>query len=369
MSNIINLNVGVNNQSVDVQVTETGAKVAPYKLVGTCWDESEHKSAKDAIEEVGGNFEVVKEPLIRIPQSVYDAIKNGEPIGELNLSTANLITSHCATMRTDYGNTLGVVGSEYSIANNSESLAFVDMLEEVSGHKVSITSGGVLGHGETFFLQGKLDSSCFLDGDKDEIQHYVTFCNSHNSSGALCALFTPVRVWCQNSLRLALNTPNKVVFKHTKNLGKRIDWQVAENRERALEVFKKSVQFTKEFEERMLMLKAKDVTKNDTLDFTAKLYLDNKNFDLYLKNGRNWDSVDEISTRAKNQMNALLDTIHNGVGQQGMYEGTALHLLNGISCYQNNVVNYRSDEAKLNSLLDGNENVRLNKAYQLLLAA
>lgn len=367
---VVNFTSGVNNQSVNVQYTENGAKTMPYHLFGSTWKEDEHISAHDAISELKADFNVSKQPLIRVPQSVYDAIKNGTPIGELNLSTANLISSHCATVRDDYDGTLGVVGSEYSVANNTESLAFVDMLEEVSGHKVSITSGGVLGHGERFFLQGKMDKSVYLNGDKDEIEQYVIFTNTHDGSGGLAIFMSPIRVICQNSLRLALRTPNKIVYKHTKNLNKRIDWQIAANRERALEVFKKSAQFTKEFEEKMLMLKAKDgITQNDTLDFTAKLFLDNKNFDLYMKNGRNWDGVEEISTRSKNQMNALLDTIHNGVGQKGYYEGTALHLLNGLTCYQQNVVNYRNLDTQFDSMLDGTENNRLNKAYQLLVAA
>lgn len=367
MANVIPMSVGVNNQSVNVKLTESGAREPVYRLFGNVWEEP--ITAREAITEMKADFNVSKQPLIRVPQEVYDAIKNGTPLDSLNLSTANLITSHCATVRDDHDFTLGVVGSEYSVAQNIESLAFVDMLEEVSGHKVDITSGGVLGKGETFFLQGKLDKSCFLNDGKDAVEHYVVFTNGHSGNSALCVYFTPIRVVCQNSLSLSLRNANKVVFKHTKNLKTRLDWEIEENRKRALEVFKRSVRFTDEFEKAMMALKGKDVTKNDTLDFVAKLYLNDASFKLYQQNNRMWDSVDEISTRTKNQMNGLLDSIYNGIGQKGYYEGTALHLINGLTTHQNNALTYKDADAQFKSQVLGTENDRLNKAYSILMAA
>lgn len=367
MANVISMGVGANAQSVNVNLTESGAREPVYRLFGNVWDKP--ISAREAITEMKADFNVSKQPLIRVPQEVYDAIKNGTPLDALNLSMANLITSHCATVRDDNDFTLGVVGSEYSVAQNIESLSFVDMLEEVSGHRVDITSGGVLGNGETFFLQGKLDKSCFLNGKEDEIEQYVVFTNGHSGNSALCVYFTPIRIVCRNSLVLSLRNANKVVFKHTKNLKTRLDWEIEENRKRALEVFKRSVRFTDEFEKAMMMLKAKEVTKNDTLDFTAKLYLNDASFKLYQQNNRNWDSVDEISTRAKNQMNGLLDSIYNGIGQKGYYEGTALHLINGLTTHQNNVLTYKDADTQFKSQVFGTENDRLNKAYSLLMAA
>lgn len=366
MATIVTLDNVMNNQSVNINLTETGAKMPVYIRFGHTWNEP--ISAKEAIEDMGADFNVSKQPLIRVPQSVYDAINNGEDVGNLNLSRANLITSHCATIRDDKDYTLGVVGSEYSVAQNAQSLAFVDMLEEVSGHNVKITSGGVLGMGETFFLQGKLDKSCFL-GDGDEVEQYVTFCNGHSGKSALCVYMTPIRVVCQNTLMLSLRNANKVVFKHTKNLNARLDWELEENRRKALEVFSKSVKFSKEFESAMMKLKSKEVTKNDTLDFAAHLYLTDAAYKLYLQNNRNWDNVDEISTRSKNQMNGLLDSINNGIGQKGYYEGTALHLINGLTTYQQNAMNWKDNETQFKSLIEGTENARLNKAYNLLIAA
>lgn len=363
----IAMNGALNEQTIShVELTDTGAKKPVFKLFGHIWDEP--ISAKDAIKDMGADFNVIKEPLIRVPQSVYDAINNGDEVSDLTLSRANLIKSHCATMRDDMNYTLGIVGSEYSVAQNTESLAFIDMLEEVSGHKVQITSGGVLGNGETFFLQGKLDKSCFLDKD-DEVEQYITCANGHNGNSPLSIYFTPIRVICQNTLMLSLRNSNKVVFKHTKNLKHRLDWEIEENRRKCLKVFSTSVMFTKEFEDAMLRLKSKKVTDNDTLDFAAKLYLNDAAFKLYKDNNRNWDGVDEISTRSKNQLNALIDSIHNGIGQKGYYEGTALHLINGLTTYQQNAMKWRDIESEYKSIIDGTENQRLNKAYYLLMAA
>lgn len=365
MGNIVALN-NPTSQSINVTTAENGAKMPVFQLFGYTWDKP--ISAKEAITDMGADFNVSKQPLIRVPQDVYDAIKKGEHVDNLNLSAANLIDTHSATIRDDMNFTLGVVGKDFSVAQNSQSLAFVDMMEEVSGHKVDIISGGILGHGEQFFLQGKLDSSCFLNPN-DQVKYYVTFVNGHDGKSPLCAYMTPIRIVCRNSLMLSLRNANKVVFKHTKNLNHRLDWELEENRKKALEVFSKSVTFTKEFENAMARLKSIEVTNNDTLDFAAHLYLSDAAFKLYQQNNRNWDSVDEISTRSKNQMNALINSIHNGIGQKGYYEGTALHLLNGLTTYQQNYMTWKDNESKFNSMLEGTENTRLQKAYKLLLAA
>ena len=53
----------------------------------------------------------------------------------------------------------------------------------------------------------------------DEITPYLVFLNSHDGSGAIKVAMTPVRVVCQNTLNLALNTAKRIwTTNHTGNI-------------------------------------------------------------------------------------------------------------------------------------------------------
>ena len=367
MANVISMGVGANAQSVNVNRTESGAKDIVWQQFGTSF-EDKNVSVEDAISEIGADFNVSKQPLIRVPQDVYDAIKNGTPIDTLNLSTANLISTHCATVRDDHDFTLGVVGKEYGVVQNAKAFEFIDFIKEVSGEKPIVETAGLLGNGERLFVTCKLGADSYLNPG-DAVKNYVVFTNSHDGSGAVMAFFTPIRVICSNTLAMAIkNCPNKVVFKHTKNVGMRLDWEIAENRKKALEVFSKSVKFSEKWMDEMLKLRSQKVDENFKKDFVARMYFNDAAFKLYEQAGRNWDIVDEISTRAKNQANALVDSIEYGIGQKEN-RGTKLWLLNGLTTHIHNVQNWKDAETQFNSVISGTEQSRVQKAYQLLAAA
>ena len=121
MANVIPMSVGMNNQSVNVKLTESGAKPVVWQQFGEDF-RGKNVNVQEAIKAIEADFNVSKQPLIRVPQEVYDAIKAGTPIDSLNLSTANLISSHAATVRDDKDLTLGIVGKDYSPCQNIRSL-------------------------------------------------------------------------------------------------------------------------------------------------------------------------------------------------------------------------------------------------------
>lgn len=324
-------------------------------------------SVEDALKEAGADFSVEKQPLIRVPQSVVEAIRNGYGLTDLTLSTDNIVTSHMATIRTDSDTTLGIVGKEYGVVQNQKAFEFINMLSEVSGHNVDIINVGSLGIGERMFVTAQLGEDMFLSKD-DAIKNYVVFTNSHDGSGAVMAFFTPTRVVCQNTLNYAIrHCPNKVVFKHTKYVEHRIDWEKQENRRKALEVFSKGVNFSEKFIANMTALKEEMIDNNFRKDFAARLYLDDAKFKLYMQAERNLDAVDEISTRAKNVIGALNDAIESGVGQE-QYRGSKLWLLNGVTTFLHNNRTYKSAEDEFKSLMEGDGAKKVQKAYDFLIA-
>ena len=318
------------------------------------------------------NYNVVDEPLLRVPREQLTAILNGD-FSNWTPTKDCIISSHKATVRREEGidTTLGVVGNDYQIVQNQVGFEFINFIQEVSGIAPKIETFGSLGNGERMFICATLGEDMFLNPN-DAVKNYLVFSNSHDGKSGVMCFMTPVRIICKNSLVFAMqHATNKVVFKHTKNVNERVDFTNNENRHKALEVFAKSVDFSKEFLDKMNQLKSYKVNGEFTKDFAHHVMLSDEQYKLYLKANRSIEHVDEISTRAKNQVIGLMDAIENGIGQRGFEsDGTRQWLLNGITTYFQNDVNYKSDEAKFTSLMDGGTNQkRVQKAYNLLIAA
>ena len=77
----------------------------------------------------------------------------------------------------------------------------------------------------------------------------------------------------------------------------------------------------------------------------------------------------ELTTRAKNQIQDLRDTIENGVGQE-YWRGTKLWVYNGFTSFYNNNKTYKNGaEERFNSLIDGDAYKKCQKVFDLLIAA
>ena len=349
-------------------------------------------SVHDAFHEAMLDFVVEEQPIIRAPQELINPIINGTFDGlydgtindavlvksktdelvdwAMNFSRSiGTISTHKATYRTDAGNTLGVVGKDYAIVQNEEALEFINYLSEVSGSQAKIVSAGALGYGERIFITVQLGDDVFLDPN-DALKTYVVFTTSHDGSGGVSALITHIRVVCQNTLNAALRdaATNRMTFKHTKNVNKKLDWQIAANRERAAKVFGQVGKFNEAFIANMLNLKEQNVDAKYVREFAAKMYLDRAQMRLLELANWNFDKVDEISTRKKNLIQSLSSAIESGIGQD-MYRGTKLWLLNGWTTFIHNVKEYKSPEVEFSSLYEGSGKNGTQKAYDLLIAA
>lgn len=351
---------------INVETRPSEAKSISWQLFGTNF--SNPVTINEAIKEAKLDYEVQSEPLLRVPREIIDAICNGDTVN-FSPTKENIIESHKATFRTDNGVNFGVVGKGYSVVPNEKAFDFINLIKEVSGQEPLIETAGALGYGERMFVSCRLGADSYLNGNTDAVRNYVVFSNSFDGSGAVMAFFTPVRVICENTLNVAIKgATNKVVFKHTKNVLHRLDWEIEENRRKALEVFLRSVQFSKVFVDKMLELKSEKVTAEDVMDMTAKMYLNAKQFKLFTENNRKLDGIDEISTRTKNQVLMLRDAVENGVGQNE-HRGTKLWMLNGITTMLHNDKKWKTPQDEFNSLIDGDGAKKVQKMYDLLFAA
>ena len=307
-------------------VRPTEAKKVSWQQFGKNFDRP--VTIDEAIKIAGLDYDVETAPLLRVPNEVIESIMRGEEIN-FTPTRKNIIESHKATYRTDTGDNFGVVGKNYGLVDNAKAFEFINFIKEVSGEEPLIETAGSLGYGERMFVSCRLGADSYLNGNSDAIKNYVLFTNTFDGSGAVMAMFTKVRVICQNTLNMAIQgCPNKIIFKHTKNVNARLDWEIEENRRKALEIFSRSVEFSKTF----------------------------------------IDRIDEISTRTKNQILQLRDAIDYGVGQEE-HRGTKLWLLNGITTMLHNEKKWKTPQDEFNSLIDGDGTKKVQKMYDLLLAA
>ena len=359
-------NTTVDNKSiVSIRPSEAKPVVWQRSTFGNSYADRPDITIQEVIEDSHLDYNVVKQHLIRVNDQAYDAILHGNPLVGLQLSKDDIISSHCATVDERNDKTLGVVGSEYGVVQNTKAFEFINFIEKVSGVAPKIETAGRLGNGERIFITARLGEDSFLS-PQDSIKNYVVFTNSHDGSGAVMAFFTPVRVICQNTLNMAIREcPNKVVFKHTKHVNTRLDWEIEENRKKALEVFSRSVKFSAKFIERMKGLQGEKVDAKYVEDFTAQLLLQPAQFKLYQQADGKLDSVEEIATRTKNSIMALRDSIENGIGQQ-FDRGTKLWLINGVTTMLHNESKWRNEESEFSALMEGSGLKKVQKAYDLL---
>lgn len=113
---------------------------------------------------------------------------------------------------------LGVVSDRYKIIQNREAFAFTDTL---LGDGVRYETAGSLQDGRRVWLLARMPREYIIAGER--ISPYLVFSNSHDGSGAVRVALTPIRVVCNNTLNLALDTANRSwSMVHTGNIEDKI---------------------------------------------------------------------------------------------------------------------------------------------------
>ncbi|MDD7208775.1 MAG: DUF932 domain-containing protein [Lachnospiraceae bacterium] len=113
---------------------------------------------------------------------------------------------------------LGVVSDRYKVVQNVEAFSFTD---ELLGHGVRYETAGSLSGGRRVWLLARLPQEYIIAGER--ISPYLVFSNTHDGSGSVKVAVTPVRVVCNNTLNLALETAQRSFsMVHTGNISDKI---------------------------------------------------------------------------------------------------------------------------------------------------
>lgn len=338
-------------------------------------------SVKEVLHQIGADFTVRKEPLYRIPYELDAKIRLGEPV---TIDPKYFINTHAATVCNDSDETIGVVGKDYGIIQNQSGLEILDLVtnSSVSGSPLKIVSAGLV-HNFEPYIQARLGDDARIGGDNSETEFYAFFHNTHDGSSAMKVTFTAIRVICKNTFNANLKAKTGMMFKHSKNVGIRVDL----NRQGSVDDIKARIEqlnlFKKEYIERMNSYRLAKVTEDDINEFVANLFIDDAEIrDLAAKNGYNYDTLviptkggdtKNFPTVTKNKIKTFRDTLESGDGQD-TNRGTKLWLFNATTNYlsHDSYGNGSTDNdlaratKRFDSMMKGSAYNKMNAVYELL---
>ena len=159
-------------------------------------------------------FSVRERPWHGLGQIVTEAPTSGDALRLAGLdwrvcqrsiyTSIGKVDGYKANVRDTDGQVLGVVTDRYKVVQNTEAFAFTD---ELLGHGVRYETAGSLQDGRKVWLLARLPSEFMIAGER--ISPYLVFSNTHDGSGAVRVAVTPIRVCCNNTLNLALETARR----------------------------------------------------------------------------------------------------------------------------------------------------------------
>jgi phage/plasmid-like protein (TIGR03299 family) len=326
----------------------------------------------DALKLSHADYTVQAQPIAALSPEVMEMIQNGQDV-PFSMLQELIVADKMATMRLDHNETLGLVSDKYGIVQNEDAFKFVDLF--CSGQFADrdntpvIETCGVLGKGERVFVTAKFPEQIVLDAKRDDlVDMYMTFTTSHDGTGAVRAMVTPVRVVCNNTLQLAMSKNiGRVSFRHTSNVMNRLDLLNKENAEFAAKALNVYEVYKNGLEQAFDHLKNIKLSEKELDNILAEVLLSDEYNKIFQQTGT--IESEGIPTRSKNIFIGVKNAMEDGIGQELVESGTALWALNGLTTYYQNNANFKDAETKFDSIMDGNVYNKVNKAYALLTAA
>ena len=129
-----------------------------------------------------------------------------------------LVPGYRVNLRSIDNAALGIVSDRYKVVQNEDAFQFTD---DLLGAGVTYETAGALQSGRKVWMLARMPHRYIIAGD--EIAPYLVVMNSHDGSSGIKVAMTPIRVVCQNTLNLALNSAKRIwTTKHTENVMSRV---------------------------------------------------------------------------------------------------------------------------------------------------
>lgn len=122
-----------------------------------------------------------------------------------------LPTGHRALVRSTDQRVIDVITNDWNPVQNEDAFKFFN--DFVAHGDMSMETAGSLKDGKIVWALAKVKESFDLFGGNDRVDAYLHFTNPHQYGQSIDVRFTPIRVVCNNTLTLSLNTKSKNMVK------------------------------------------------------------------------------------------------------------------------------------------------------------
>jgi len=338
-------------------------RTAPFIFKGV-HDVSHCKTSEEVMIAAKLNWEVAKCELVaKMPASDNDSSRDDGFIRGSEFYKD--VPNDYSIYRTDNNTPLGVVKGRYTPVQNIEAFKFFD--DAIGKDKAIFQTAGCFGNGERIFVSAKLPKGIMVHGE-DPVDNYLVFTTTHDGSGGVKALLTPIRVYCMNTLTAAIATStNYISFRHTKS--------VNDNLNRGAEILgicKQRIDNVSTYYEQMYKKVFNDKQAQTAF---ASVILNQAELTAIEMTGhtveqivsKNWSAIEDagISMKKVNTLNKINNYYHNGPAQREIL-GTGWGVFNAITGYYSNI-----DEAiglkRMDSLLYGDKANKIESSANLIL--
>jgi phage/plasmid-like protein (TIGR03299 family) len=309
-----------------------------------------YPTSEEAIIHAGLDYEVIKADLFT---TSYNS--DGQP-----MDTTKRVKTHFATIRTDTGEVLGVVGSKYEVVQNKTAFSFFDALVN-DGSGIKYETAGALGNGERIFITAKMPNVIKVGRKgKDGIEEYIFLTTSHDGSGSIMAAFTPVRIVCNNTLNMALRDhSNAVYIKHTANAETKL-----KEAARIIAISNNSSELLEQLFNKWAKVRVNDAELQKLIKLAMSP--NPEVFQAVVKD----DQVYDFTKQFKEVTEQVFEYAMTAPSQQmETTAGTLFGAYNAITGYYQNVKEYRSTDSKVNSIMFSTGLDRTKKAFEICIKA
>jgi hypothetical protein len=163
------------------------------------------------------------------------------------------------------------------------------------------------------------------------------------------------------------NNIGRVSFRHTLNVNNRLDLLKEENAEFAYKTLNVYQVYENGLKESFDHLRNIKLSEKDLDNILADVLLSPEAAKIFHIDGNIYS--EDIATRGRNIFLSAKEAMETGIGQEGQERGTGLWAINGLTTYFQNNASFKNGESKFDSLIDGDAYKKVNKAYDLILAA
>jgi phage/plasmid-like protein (TIGR03299 family) len=307
-----------------------------------------YPTSAEAIGYAGLDYLVEKRPLFT------NSLENDLAQIETEIDVSKMpVPNFYATVRSDNNAVLGVVGKDYEVVQNRNAFEFFDAIVG-GGSGILYETAGALGKGERVFITAKLPGYIKV-GKADLIEQYLFLTTTHDGLGSITAAFTPTRIVCNNTLNAAMrNHTNSIKIRHTSSANDRL--------KQAHTLMGISGNLAGELEGLFNQWATVRITDKEVKKLIQIAMSPNKEVLKNLASGK----LEELSANYTNIVDSVFEyAMASPTQQMDTTAGTVFGAYNAVTGYFQNVRNYKDDEAKFKSIMDGTAKQRAQTAFDL----